>query len=194
MRNKLHPLSFARKWVLSVGTVMTARACVGITITIKFGKQAGTVWLPGRGMYRNWKQCRSCPSRGCSVWTFAEANVLSEPLWNPYFLTAGNTAGKISLVQITAPYFGLCAFLYDHLDTVMVETCFSGIFHTFTGSHIHKFLLLSYRFYPNWPLRCRTYLFWFLQKITVDGFISDTQANQAIRICNVARGKSSPLY
>ena len=52
--NKLHPLSFARKWVLSVGTVMTdfvtARVSVGIAITIEFDKQAGIVCLPGRGV------------------------------------------------------------------------------------------------------------------------------------------------
>ena len=39
--------------------------------------------------------------------------VLSEPLWNPYFLTAGNTVYKISLVQIMAPYLGLRNFLHD---------------------------------------------------------------------------------
>lgn len=34
------------------------------------------------------------------------------PSGNAYFLTAGNTAGKISLVRITATYFGLENFLY----------------------------------------------------------------------------------
>ena len=41
------------------------------------------------------------------------------------FLTAGNTVGKISLVQITSPFSGLVDFLYDHLGAVMVGTCFS---------------------------------------------------------------------
>jgi len=52
MMNKLHPLSFARKWVLSVGTVMTAfmtaGVCVGVTITIEFGKQVGILQILSR--------------------------------------------------------------------------------------------------------------------------------------------------
>ena len=47
MMNKLHPLSFFRKWVFSIGTVMTAfmaaRVCAGIAITIEFDKQSGIV-------------------------------------------------------------------------------------------------------------------------------------------------------
>ena len=58
--------------------------------------------------------------------------VLSEPLRIAYFLTAGNTAGKISLVQITAPFSGLGDSLHDHLGTVMVGTCFSERSHTFS--------------------------------------------------------------
>ena len=92
MMNKLHPLSFARKWVLSVGTVMTAKACVGITITIEFGKQALTclaqnkvVWLriytkkpswyhkyilKNGGYYGNScsVHCLRCIDRGCHLW------------------------------------------------------------------------------------------------------------------------------
>ena len=86
-----------------------------------------------------------------------EQIVLTEPLRIAYFLTAGTASGKISLVQITAPYSGLGGFLHDHLGTVMVRTCFSGRFRTFSGPHGQKFLLPSYRFCPNWPPRCRTY-------------------------------------
>ena len=59
--------------------------------------------------------------------------VLSEPLWNPYFLTAGTASGKISLVQITSPFSGLRDFLHDHSGTIMVKTCFGGRFHTLSG-------------------------------------------------------------
>ena len=83
--------------------------------------------------------------------------VLTEPLWIACFLTAGNTAGRISLVQITWPFSGQGDFLHDHLGTVIVGTCFSGRFRTFSGPHDRKFLPLSYRFYPNWPLRCRSH-------------------------------------
>ena len=53
---------------------MTARACVGTAIIIDFAKQVEIVCLPGRGVYRNWKQCRSRPSPDCSARTFAVAN------------------------------------------------------------------------------------------------------------------------
>ena len=62
------------------------------------------------------------------------------------FMAAGNTAGKISLVQITAPFSGLGGFLHGHFETIIVWTCFSGKFHTFLGPRGRKFLLLSYRF------------------------------------------------
>lgn len=47
MMNKLHPLSFVRKWVFSIGIVMTAFmaavVCARIAITIEFDKQSGIV-------------------------------------------------------------------------------------------------------------------------------------------------------
>ena len=59
MMNKLHPLSFVRKWVFSIGIVLTAfmaaGVCARIAITIEFDKQSGIVCLPGRGMCWNCK-------------------------------------------------------------------------------------------------------------------------------------------
>ena len=125
---------------------LTAGACVGTATTIEFGKQIRIVCLPGRGVYQNWKQCRSRPSPDCSAWVFAVANCpLRTPL-NCVFLTVGNTTGKISLVQITATSFGLGGFLYDTFEIIIVWTCFSRRFRTFLGPRGRKFLLLSYRF------------------------------------------------
>ena len=65
---------------------MTAGACVGTATTIDFGKQIRIICLPGRGMYRNWKQCRSHPSSDCSAWVFAEANCpIRTPLKSVFF-------------------------------------------------------------------------------------------------------------
>ena len=50
------------------------RGCVGTATIIDFGKQVRIVCLHGRGMYRNWKRDRSCPSLGCSARPFAKAN------------------------------------------------------------------------------------------------------------------------
>ena len=48
--------------------------------------------------------------------------------WNcvSAFMTAGNTAGKISLVQIATTFSSLEAFLYGTFDGTMVGTSFSG--------------------------------------------------------------------
>lgn len=73
------------------------------------------------------------------------------------FMTAGNTAYKISLVQMTSPFSGVGTLLHDTFGTTMVLTCFSGRFRTFLGSHGHKFSLPSYPFYPNWLRYYRTY-------------------------------------
>lgn len=65
-------------------------ACVGTAIIIDFGKQPRIVYPPGRGVYWIWKQCWSCPSRGCSARTFAEANCpLRTPL-NCVFFGCGD--------------------------------------------------------------------------------------------------------
>ena len=56
------------------------RGCVGTAITIDFGKQVRIVCLPGRGMDRNWKQDRSCPSLDCSARTFAGTDVTTAEL------------------------------------------------------------------------------------------------------------------
>ena len=61
------------------------------------------------------------------------------------FLTAGNTVGKISLVQITATYFGMGGFLHGTFETIIVWTRFSGKFHTFSALPDCKSFLLSYR-------------------------------------------------
>ena len=62
------------------------------------------------------------------------------------FVTAGNTAGKISLVQKTSPFSGLGDFLYGTFETIIVWTRFSGKFHTFSSLPECKSFLLSYRF------------------------------------------------
>lgn len=65
---------------------LTARGCVETATIIGFGKQPRIVCLPGRGVYRNCKQDRLCPSRDCSVRTFAEANCpLRTPLKSVFF-------------------------------------------------------------------------------------------------------------
>ena len=51
--------------------------------------------------------------------------VLTEPLRIACSLTAGNTAGKISLVQITATCFGIGGFLHGTFEIVIVWTRFS---------------------------------------------------------------------
>lgn len=144
MMNKLHPLSFARKWVLSVGTVMTARACVGITITIEFGKQAGIVWLPGRGVCWNCKQGRLCPSLTVLFGHLLGQIVLSESLWNPWFMTAPMAVDKMSLVQITSPFFSLEGFLYDTFDAIIVPAHFCRNLRTISAPNIFKFMLPLY--------------------------------------------------
>ena len=68
------------------------------------------------------------------------------------FMAAGIASGKISLVQITTTYFSLGDFLHDHLETVIVGTCFSARFHTFSGPLARKFALLPYRLHPSCPL------------------------------------------
>ena len=80
MMNKLHPLSFARKWVLSVGTVMTAGVCVGITITIKFGKQAGTSDCPGGTYIGIVSKAGHVPPLTVLLRSLQRQIVLSEPL------------------------------------------------------------------------------------------------------------------
>lgn len=79
--------------------------------------------------------------------------VLTEPLWIAWFLTAGNAAGKIGLVQITAPFFGLGGFFHDTLGMLMVFVGFSGKYHTFSGHHGCRSAPLSYPFRPMQPLR-----------------------------------------
>ena len=59
---------------------VTAGVCVGTATTIDFGKQVRIVCLHGRGMYRNWKQDRSCPSLDCSARTFAGTDVTTAEL------------------------------------------------------------------------------------------------------------------
>ena len=44
-------------------------------------------------------------------------------------MTVGNTAGKISLVQMATPFSTLRAFLYGTFDGTMVGTSFSGNFY-----------------------------------------------------------------
>ena len=61
--------------------------------------------------------------------------VLTEPLWIAWFLTAGNAAGKIGLVRITAPFAALGGFLHDDLGMLMVFVGFSGKYRTFSGHH-----------------------------------------------------------
>lgn len=46
------------------------------------------------------------------------------------FMAAGNTAGKISLVQITSPFSSLRDFLYGTFKIIIVWTCFYWKFHT----------------------------------------------------------------
>ena len=76
---------------------------------------------------------------------------------NCVFLTAPMAASEISLVQITAPYFGLGGFLHDHFETTMVGTCFNGKFHTFSALPDRKSLLPSCRFHSSRPRYHRPY-------------------------------------
>ena len=110
---------------------MTAGGCVGTATISDFGKQLRIVYLHRRGMYRNWKQGRSCPSLAVLFRHLLRQIVLTEPLWISCFLTAGNTAGKISLVQIMSPFSCPRDFLHDHLGTVMVGTWFNRKIRTF---------------------------------------------------------------
>ena len=118
---------------------MTAQRCVGTATIIDFGKHPRIVRLPGRGMDRNSKHGGSPPPLTVLLGLLQRQIVLSEPLRIAYFLTAPMAASEISLVQITAPYFGLGRFFHDHFETTMVGTCFSGKFRTFSGSRHHKF-------------------------------------------------------
>ena len=77
----MQPLRVASSFCWNcVSAFMTARACVGTAIIIDFGKQVRIVCLHGRGMYRNWKQDRSCPSLDCSARTFAGTDVTTAEL------------------------------------------------------------------------------------------------------------------
>ena len=122
-----------------VSAFMTAQRCVGTATIIDFGKHPRIVRLPGRGMDRNSKHGGSPPPLTVLLGLLQRQIVLSEPLRIAYFLTAPMAACKISLVQITSPFSGLGDFLHDLLGTVMVRTCFSGKFRTFSGSRHHKF-------------------------------------------------------
>ena len=59
--------------------------------------------------------------------------VASSFCWNcvSALMTAGNTAGKISLVQITATCFGMGDFLYDTFEPTMVLSFSDQIIRTF---------------------------------------------------------------
>ena len=107
---------------------MTAGGYVGTATIIDFDKQIGTVCLPGRGVYRNWKQCRSRPSLAVLFRHLQRQIVLTEPLRISYFLTAGNTAGKISLVQITSTFSSMGDLLYDTFQTTIVWSYFAEDF------------------------------------------------------------------
>jgi len=67
-------------------------------------------------------------------------------------MTAGNTAGKISLVQITSTFSSMGDLLYDTFESTIVGTCFCGRFHTFSGPLARKFALWPYRLNPSCPL------------------------------------------
>ena len=103
---------------------MTAQRCVGTATIIDFGKHPRIVRLPGRGMDRNSKHGGSPPPLTVLLGLLQRQIVLSEPLRNPCFLTAGNTAGKISLAQITSPFSSLGDFLYDIFESTIVGTSF----------------------------------------------------------------------
>ena len=99
---------------------LTARACAGTAISIGIGKQAGIVCLPGRGQVGIEGMVGPAPP-----WLFCSAICRSKlSSQNPFdlrvFLTAGNTAWKISLVQIILPFPTFGGLLYDTLDGVMV--------------------------------------------------------------------------
>ena len=108
---------------------VAAGACVGASTAIDFGKQVRIVCLHGRGAYWNCKQGWLCPSLAVLFRHLLRQIVLTEPLRITCFMAAGNTAGKISLVQITISFFGLGDFLYDTLGSTMVGTSFSGNFY-----------------------------------------------------------------
>ena len=103
---------------------VTAEVRVGAATTIDFGKQSRITCLPGRGAYWNCKQGWLCPSLAVLFRHLLRQIVLTEPLRISYFLTAGITSGKISLVQITISFFGLGDFLYDTFGSIIVGTCF----------------------------------------------------------------------
>ena len=143
---------------------MTARGRVGTVIIIEFGKQTRIVCLHGRGMYRNWKQDRSCPSLDCFARTFAEANCPLRTLLKSVFFTAPMATAEISLVQITATCFDLGRFLHDHLGTVIVGTCFSKRFHSFSVLSGRKSESPSCRFHSNRQRTHRPYARSYYQK------------------------------
>ena len=101
---------------------------------------------------RDCKHGRSCPSQAVLFRHLQRKIVLTEPLRISYFLTAGITSGKISLVQITISFFGLGDFLYDTFGSTIVGICFSARFHTFSGPLARKFALWPYRLNPSCPL------------------------------------------
>lgn len=66
------------------------------------------------------------------------------------FLTAGNTAWKISLMQIGSTFSGLGGFLHDNWGMVMELMRFMRIYRTFDGLNKCSSVPLLYRFYPSW--------------------------------------------
>ena len=161
----MQPLRVASSFCWNcVSAFMTARACVGTAIIIDFGKQVRIVCLHGRGMYRNWKQDRSCPSLAVLFGHLQRQIVLTEPLRIASCLTAGIATGKISLVQITATCFDLGRFLHDHLGTVIVGTCFSKRFHSFSVLSGRKSESPSCRFHSNRQRTHRPYARSYYQK------------------------------